>query len=225
MHDRRIEARTCSRAESTTSLTLRRANTRASCMAGSRARGWKAAPMARTRCVAPRRRRSTARPAICERSSCCSKWLHSAHEQPAEARISYRFHPRFGEVVQIRRRLESGGVEFVVVLQPDGSFACLPAWMTEPAASRFTISDQPHFPLHILRSMRMEVDALLGFLLSESKPERAQNGAQIRTSPTSPTKPVRRGDAAREAMPGSQGRTRGRRGSSAPRDRGDAGPT
>ena len=56
----------------TTSLTLRRANTRASCMAGSRARGWKAAPMARTRCVAPRRRRSTARPAICERSSCSS---------------------------------------------------------------------------------------------------------------------------------------------------------
>jgi hypothetical protein len=107
------------------------------------------------------------------------KWLHSAHEQLADARISYRFHPRFGEVVKIRRRLESGGVEFVVVLQPDGSFACLPAWMTETAASRFTISDQPHFPLHILRSMRMEVDALLGFLLPESKPEGAQNGAQI----------------------------------------------
>ena len=173
----------------------------------------------------PADRGPTERPAICTRSRCFSKWLHSAHEQPAEARISYRFHPRFGEVVQIRRRLESGGVEFVVVLQPDGSFACLPAWMTEPAASRFTISDQPHFPLHILRSMRMEVDALLGFLLPESKPEGAQNGAQIRTSPTSPTKPVRRGDAAREPMPGSQGRTRGPRGSSAPRDRGDAGPT
>jgi hypothetical protein len=40
-------------------------------------------------------------------------------------------------VVQIRRRLESGGVEFVVVVQPDGSFASLPAWMTESAASRF----------------------------------------------------------------------------------------
>src|SRR5271166_887275 len=194
-------------------------------MAGSRALGWKAVHTAHTRCGAPRRRRSTAKQEISERFRRCSKWLHSAHEQPAEARISYRFHPRFGEVVQIRRRLESGGVEFVVVLQPDGSFACLPAWMTEPAASRFTTSDQPHFPLHILRSMRMEVDALLGFLLPESKPEGAQNGTQIRTSPTSPTKPVRRGDAAREAMPGSQGRTRGRPGSSAPRDRGDAGPT
>jgi ABC-type uncharacterized transport system substrate-binding protein len=33
--------------------------------------------------------------------------------------------------------------------------------MTEPAASRFEIGDEPHFPLHILRSMRAEVDALL----------------------------------------------------------------
>jgi hypothetical protein len=91
-----------------------------------------------------------------------SKWLHSAYEQPADARISYRFHPRFGEVVQIRRRLEAGGVEFVVLLQPDGTSACLPAWMTEAAASRFTIGDEAHFPLEILRAMRAEVDALLG---------------------------------------------------------------
>jgi len=152
----------------------------------------------------------------------CSKWLHSANEQPADARISYRFHSRFGEVVQIRRRLEAGGVEFVVLLQPDGTSACLPAWMTEAAASRFTIGDEAHFPLEILRAMRAEVDALLGFLLSESGAETAHHGAQI---PTSPTKPVRRGDAARKSMPGSQGRTRGSRGSSASRDRGDDGPT
>ena len=157
---------------------------------------------------------------ISESSRRFSEWRHTAHEQPAEARISYRFHPRFGEVVQIRRRLECGGVEFVVVLQPDGSFASLPAWMTEPAASRFEIGDEPHFPLQILRSMRAEIDALLGFLLSESKTETAHNGAQIRTSPT---KPVRRGDAAREAVPGSKGRACARRGSSARRDRSNAG--
>jgi|SRR6476660_6741044 hypothetical protein len=125
--------------------------------------------------------------------------------------------------MQIRRRLEAGGVEFVVLLQPDGSYACLPAWMTEPEASRFTIGvDEPHFPLDILRAMRAEVDALLGFLMSESGAETADHGAQIRTSPT---KPVRRGDVARKSMPGSQGRTRGSRGTSAPRDRSDAGPT
>ena len=92
--------------------------------------------------------------------------------------------------------------------------------MTEPAASRFEIGDEPRFPLQILRSMRSEVDALLGFLLSESKTETADNGAQIRASPT---KPVRRGDAACEAVPGSQDRTRGPRGSFAPRNRNDAG--
>src|SRR5262249_11065897 len=111
-----------------------------------------------------------------------SECRHTAHEQPAEARITYRFHPRFGEVVQIRRRLESGGSEFVVVLQPDGSFATLPSWMTEPAASRFEISNDPCFPLHILRTMRAEVDALLGFLLSESKTDTAHHGAEVRTS-------------------------------------------
>src|SRR5215471_20296486 len=127
------------------------------------------------------------------RSRTHSEWRHTAHEQSTEARITYRFHPRFGEVVQIRRRLECGGVEFVVVLQPDGSFASLPAWMIEPAASRFEIGGEPHFPLQILRSIRAEVDALLGFLLSESKTETAHNGAQIRTSPTRPV----RGDSAR----------------------------
>jgi len=162
----------------------------------------------------------TMSPDEAERLKAISEWRHTAHEQPAEARITYRYHPRFGEVVQIRRRLESGGFEFVVVLQPDGSFASLPAWMTEPAASRFEIVDEPHFPLHILRLMRAEVDALLGFLLSESKTETADNGGQIRKSPT---KPARRGDAAREAVPCSQGRARGPRGSSAPRDRSDAG--
>ena len=34
--------------------------------------GWTAAPTARIRCAGPRRRRSTGRPAICERSSCFS---------------------------------------------------------------------------------------------------------------------------------------------------------
>ena len=150
----------------------------------------------------------------------CLEWRHTAHEQPAEARIAYRFHPQFGEVVQIRRRLTRGGVEFVVVLQPDGSFACLPAWMTEPAASRFEICDQPHFPLQILRAMRAEADAILGFLQSESKTETADHAAPIKKPPA---KPVRRGDAACKAVPGSQGRTCGPRRSSASRDRGGAG--
>jgi hypothetical protein len=148
------------------------------------------------------------------------EWFHTAREQPTEARITYRFHPRFGEVVQIRRRLESGGVEFVVILQPDGSFACLPAWMTDPAASCFGIGTEVRFPLHILRSMRAEVDALLSFLRSESKTETATNAVQI---PKPPAKPVRRGGTAREAVPNSQERTHEPPGSSAARNRSGTG--
>ena len=148
--------------------------------------------------------------------SYCSVRQHTTREQSAEARITYRFHPRFGEVVEIRRRLESGGVEFIVIFQPDGSFACLPAWMTDPAASRFGIGTEVRFPLQILRSMRVEVDALLGSLRSESKTETAGNAAQI---PKPPAKPVRRAGTMREAVPGSQERTREPAGSSAPRDR------
>jgi hypothetical protein len=68
-----------------------------------------------------------------------------------QARITYRFHPRFGETVGVRRRLERGGAAFLVVQQLDGTFACLPAWMTDEAASRFEINVEPRFPLDVLR--------------------------------------------------------------------------
>ena len=80
--------------------------------------------------------------------------------------------------------------------QLDGTFACLPVWMTDEAASRFEIGDEPRFPLDILRSLRNEVDALLGFLASESKTERPENGAPIREFPA---KPIRGREAVRRA--------------------------
>lgn len=61
----------------------------------------------------------------------------------------------------IRRRVESGGVKFVDMLQLDGSFACLPAWMMQAAASRFEIGAEPNFSLDILRALSAEIDALL----------------------------------------------------------------
>ena len=61
----------------------------------------------------------------CRSAPNCSERRHTAREQQAEARITYRFHPRFGESVRVRRRLERGGAAFVVVHQLDGTFACL----------------------------------------------------------------------------------------------------
>src|SRR6266446_1453986 len=145
---------------------------------------------------------------------------HTAHEQQAEARITYRFHPRFGETVGVRRRLERGGAAFLVVHQLGGTFACLPAWMTEEAASRFEIGVEPRFPLDVLRSLRNEVDALLGFLASESKTERPENDAANRESPA---KPVRGRATVRRTACGSKERARdGHRGAAA-RDRRGAG--
>src|SRR5260370_4536965 len=150
----------------------------------------------------------------------CSERRHTAREQRAEARITYRFHPRFGETVGVRRRLERGGAAFLVVHQLDGTFACLPAWMTDEATSRFEISVEPHFPLDVLCSLRNEVDALLGFLASESKTERPDNDAPIRESPD---KPVRGRATVRRTACSSKERARdGHRGAAA-RDRGGAG--
>src|ERR1700682_6038676 len=157
---------------------------------------------------------------ISEPSRFCSEGRHTAHEQQAEARITYRFHPRFGEIVRVRRRLQRGGAAFLVVHQLDGTFACLPAWMTDEAASRFEISVEPHFPLDVLCSLRNEVDALLGFLASESKTERPDNDASIRESPD---KPVRGRATVRRTACSSKERARdGHRGAAA-RDRGGAG--
>src|SRR5580693_6780738 len=150
----------------------------------------------------------------------CSERRHTAREQEAEARITYRFHPRFGETVRIRRRLERAGVEFIVVHQPDGSFACLPAWMTHDTASRFEIGMAPAFSLTTLRALRNEVDALLGLLASESTTERAEHDAPIQKSPA---KSLRGRATARRIAAQAKGRSRGNRGGSAARDRGESG--
>jgi hypothetical protein len=66
--------------------------------------------------------------------------------------------------VLIKRQLEHRGVELVVIVQPDSSLACIPAWMTHDAAARYVLCEKPLFPVDILRFMRTEVDALLGFV-------------------------------------------------------------
>ena len=56
----------------------------------------------------------------------------------------------------IQRRYAYRGIDLVVIPGPDGSVACLPAWMTHEAAAHFKLSAEPFFPLEILRSLREE---------------------------------------------------------------------
>ena len=63
-------------------------------------------------------------------------------------------------------------------MQPDSSLACIPAWMTYEIAAQYALSEKPHFSVDILRSVRAEIDALLGFLQPESKAEEADNACR-----------------------------------------------
>ena len=174
----------------------------------------------RTRCA-------TASPPICwnrtsisASSRCCSKQRHTARQHLIEGRIYYPFHPRCGETVLIVRRYAYRGAELVVIPQPDGSVACIPAWMMHETAAHYQLCAEPQFSLDILRSLRAEIDALLGFLQSDSRMEKADNEAQDRKHSAGP---VRAGRAARLAGPLTEGTAGNAGGSPAARDRGGAG--
>src|SRR5215471_21303678 len=131
---------------------------------------------------------------------CTDNWIFSAYENIVrrhtarehlveEKIIYYRFHPRCGEIVPILQRLTCHGVELVVILQPDGSVAQLPAWMTSETAAQYQIRSEPRFPLEIIRSLRTELDALLIFLQSDSMMEKAEYAAKNHALQKSSTKP------------------------------------
>src|SRR5881394_3697256 len=102
----------------------------------------------------------------------------------------------------------------------NGSVACIPAWMTHESAAQHQLRAEPRLSLDILRSLRAEIHALLGFLQSDSGMENDNNEAKERTHSAGP---VRAGRASRVAGPLTEG-TAGNAGRSpAARDRGGAG--
>src|SRR6201997_4833190 len=133
-------------------------------------------------------------------SRCCSKQRHTARQHPIEGQIYYPFHPRRGETVLIARQYAYRGAELVVIPQPDGSVACIPAWMTHESAAHHQLRAEPRLSLDILRSLRAEINALLGFLQSDSGME--NNEPQERKHSAGP---VRAGRASRLASPLTEG--------------------
>src|SRR5258708_36204131 len=120
-----------------------------------------------------------------------SKQIHTAHQHAIEGRICYPFHPRCGESVLFARQYTYRGSELVVILQPDGSVACIPAWMTHESAARHQLRAEPRFSLDVLRSLRSEADALLHFLQSASSMGKAANEAHERQHSAGPVRPGR----------------------------------
>jgi hypothetical protein len=127
----------------------------------------------------------------------------------------YPFHPRYGETVFVQRRFAYRGIDLVVIQQPDGSVACIPEWMTHERAARFKLSAEPQFSLENLRSLRAEIDALLGFLQSDSRMEEDENDTPIRNSATAS---VRRRPVSRRAETRTEGRADEADGGAAVRD-------
>src|SRR5260221_2273623 len=169
--------------------------------------------------TASRRTCSSAVP-ILESSRRFSKQRHTANQHPIEGQIFYPFHPRCGETLLIAKQYAYRGAELVVIPEPDGSVACIPAWMTRESAAHYQVRAEPRLSLDVLRSLRAEIDALLGFLRSDSGMEDANNEAQERKHSA---RPVRAGRAARLGGPLAEGAAGNAGRSPAARDRGGAG--
>jgi hypothetical protein len=107
----------------------------------------------------------------------------------AKQRFSIRFTRNAAESVSIVERLYCRDLEIFVVRQRDGTGARLPAWMFEEVSACFALGVGPDFPLEVLRSLRKEIDVLLGCLQSDS---RTQEPADANRYQARSARPVRR---------------------------------
>jgi hypothetical protein len=79
--------------------------------------------------------------------------------------------------VEILKRQRFAGTEVFVVRQPDGTLTHVPCWMMQEAAGHHVVCPEPQLALPNLRDLRIEIDALLVFLRSDSKTEKGQKDA------------------------------------------------
>ncbi|WP_428493730.1 hypothetical protein [Rhodopila sp.] len=85
--------------------------------------------------------------------------------------------------------------------QPDGTLTHVPCWMMQEAASHHVVCPDPLLALPHLRDLRIEIDALLAFLRSESKTEKGQEDAH---GDPSAKRSVRGGGTADGSIAGSE---------------------
>ncbi len=109
---------------------------------------------------------------------CRSNQGHTAQYHDVDGRIFYRYHPRHGQSVVILKRQRFAGTEVFVVRQPDGTLTHVPCWMMQEAAAHHVLGSEPLLALANLRDLRIEIDALLVFLQSDSNSEKGQEDAR-----------------------------------------------
>ena len=121
---------------------------------------------------------------------CRSRQRHNAGCPAFEVRILYPFHPRAGELVQVEHRKRFAGEDHLVVVQPDGTLALIPSWMSEETARSATLSARPRLPVERLVELRVRIDALLASRSGEWPP---REGGDHATKTPPATGPVREG--------------------------------
>ncbi|MGY3509532.1 MULTISPECIES: Y4bD/Y4pK family protein [Bradyrhizobium] len=76
-----------------------------------------------------------------------------------EVLILYPFHPRAGQMVQVEHRKRFAGEDRLVMVQPDGTLALIPAWMNEDIARSATLTASPQLAVERLVELRARIDA------------------------------------------------------------------
>ena len=112
-----------------------------------------------------------------------AKQRRNAHYQPGEVTIRYRFHPRCGEAVIATGRIRHGDEVSLIIRQPDGTLAQLPAWMTDERAAEMTVTETPRLFLACLRELRLELDTWQSLVRDDS----SRKGDKHATSVTKPS--------------------------------------
>jgi hypothetical protein len=102
--------------------------------------------------------------------------------------ILYPFHPRAGQIVQVEHRKRFAGEDHLVVMQPDGTLALIPAWMSEDIARSATLTTNPRLAVARLVELRARIDALIA---SQGGALPPREGGDHATKAPLTTEPVR----------------------------------
>ena len=115
---------------------------------------------------------------------------HNAGCPAFEVLIRYPFHPRAGQIVQVEHRKRFAGEDHLVVVQPDGTLALIPAWMSEDIARSATLTASPRLAVERLIELRARIDALIASRGGAWPP---RDGGDHATETPLATEPVRAG--------------------------------
>ena len=113
---------------------------------------------------------------------------HNAGCPAFEVRIFYPFHPRAGQMVHVEYRRRFAGEDHLVVTQPDGTLALVPAWMSDEPARAAAITTSPCLSVDRLVELRARLDTLLPSVGGESP---LRDGGEYATTTEPTARPVR----------------------------------